>query len=88
MGEEHASGIGRLDAAAGPVEQFGPHFRLELLDDRGEGGLGNAEFPSRSGHMPGVDDGPEVAEWREFHWLAATLYRGAYILTHDPARPS
>lgn len=88
VSKEHAPGIGRLNAAAGAVEQLGPHFRLELLDDRGQGGLGNTEFPSRAGHVPGGDDGPEVSEWREFHRSAATVYRAAYILTHDPARPS
>jgi hypothetical protein len=64
---EEASGLGEFDAAAGAVQERGPHFRFEFFEHGREGGLGDAQGAGRAGEVAGVGDFAEVAEWGEFH---------------------
>ena len=64
---EPQPGLGRLDAAAGAVEQLRPEPLLERAHLQRDGGLGDAETLGRLREAPPLDNGAESSKLARVH---------------------
>ena len=63
---EDETGLRGLKAATGAVDEGGSDFSFELLEHRGERGLGEAKFVGGPREVPFLEDDSEVADRGEF----------------------
>ena len=86
LGPEQPSGVGELQAAAGPHEESDAELGLQVGDLLGDAGAGEAQDVGGSGERAVLGGGEEVGELLERHWRRNCLRHAQSISSRSLTR--